>query len=120
DICNTHQITCKTGSSHNYSKVELILCGLNEGENRKYLYFSVHTLTNHPLLEKSIINEMTPWSISQGPVVNVNVSQVKNKLWPWYCNRELVVHTWNKNNNYTKTRMCPPSYYGNQCQYQNQ
>ncbi|CAF2667080.1 unnamed protein product [Rotaria sp. Silwood2] len=120
DICNTHQITCEKSSSHNYSEVELILCGLNEGENRKYLYFSVHTLTNHPLLEKSIINEMTPWSINQGPVVNVNVSQVKNKLWPWYCNRGLVVHTWNKNNNYTKTCMCPPSYYGNQCQYQNQ
>ncbi|CAF1479735.1 unnamed protein product [Adineta ricciae] len=35
----------------------------------------------------------------------------------WYCNRGILVLY---NTNHTKTCLCPPSYYGKRCQWQNQ
>ncbi|CAF1107158.1 unnamed protein product [Rotaria sordida] len=120
DICPAHQIKCRKGSSHSYSEVEEILCGRNDDENHRYVYPSLDTSSMYPLLEKSVTNEMIQWPVSPRPNINVNVSRVEKKSWPWYCNRGLVVRISNENNSDKKACMCPPSYYGNLCQYQNQ
>src|SRR6185312_12652091 len=37
--------------------------------------------------------------------------------WPWYCNRGLTIRIRLENK---RECMCPPSYYGDLCQYQNE
>ncbi|CAF3859355.1 unnamed protein product, partial [Rotaria sordida] len=35
----------------------------------------------------------------------------------WYCNRGIIIHF---NDNKTNKCLCPPSYFGDRCQWQNQ
>ncbi len=118
--CANQQFTCNQDSAHNRSEVEEVLCGLSENENHRIQYFSIHTLSNYPSLENGVIGEIIHWPTERHSIKNVNASQVENNLWPWYCNRGLVVHPWIENNSSNNTCMCPPSYYGDSCQYENQ
>ncbi|CAF3802137.1 unnamed protein product [Rotaria sordida] len=119
-FCNNLTIRCDKGSVHNRSEIEKVLCGLSEAENDRIEYFSVHTSSNYPSSEENIFDETIHWPIERHPLVNINASRVKDNLWAWYCNRGLIIHTLIENNSCDKTCMCPPSYYGHLCQYQNQ
>ncbi|CAF1367125.1 unnamed protein product [Rotaria sordida] len=119
-FCNNLTIRCDKGSVHNRSEIEEVLCGLSEAENDRIEYFSVHTSSNYPSSEENIFDETIHWPIERHPLVNINASRVKDNLWAWYCNRGLIIHTLIENNSCDKTCMCPPSYYGHLCQYQNQ
>ena len=44
----------------------------------------------------------------------------KDEKWYWHCNRGLNLVVRYGNNNSQKRCLCPPSYYGDRCQYQNQ
>ncbi|CAF3588325.1 unnamed protein product [Rotaria sordida] len=119
-FCNNLTFRCDKGSVHNRSEIEEVLCGLSEAENDRIEYFSVHTSSNYPSSEENIFDETIHWPIERHPLVNINASRVKDNLWAWYCNRGLIIHTLIENNSCDKTCMCPPSYYGHLCQYQNQ
>ncbi len=119
-FCKNQPFTCSQDSAQNRSDVEEIFCALDEYENRRTKYFSLHTCSNYPSLEKSVVAEFTHWPTERRPLQSVHASRMKNYSWPWYCNRGLIVHTWIGNNSSNRTCMCPPSYYGNLCQYQNQ
>jgi hypothetical protein len=120
EFCNSQQFTCDQDSAHNRSDVEEVFCALEETENHRTKHFSVHTSSNYPSLEKNTIAEFDHWPTERRPFKNVNVARVEDHLWPWYCNRGLIVHTQIENNSISRTCMCPPSYYGHLCQYQNQ
>lgn len=117
-FCTISPITCNKYLSANYSEAEGILCG--PGENKMFLYFSVHTSSNYPQMEKNDINEITEWPIKGYPTIDEDTFEVEPNFWPWKCNRGLIVRTWSQSNNDNKVCMCPPSYYGDQCQYENQ
>ncbi|CAF4076984.1 unnamed protein product, partial [Rotaria sordida] len=51
--------------------------------------------------------------VKKGPTINENMSGMKN----WYCNRGIIIHF---NDNKTNKCLCPPSYFGERCQWQNQ
>jgi hypothetical protein len=120
EFCNNQQFTCDQSSAYNRGDAEEIFCALNETENHRIIYFSVHTSYNYPSLEENVVAKFNHWPTEQRSIENVNVSQVEDHSWPWYCNRGLIVHTRIGNNSSNRTCICPPSYYGHLCQYQNQ
>ena len=120
EFCKNISFTCDKSLTYNRSEIEQVLCGLSEAENDKIQYFSLHTSSNYPSLEKNIFNEVIDWPRERDPIVSANISSFENNSWTWYCNRGLVVRTLIGNNSYHNTCMCPPSYYGHLCQYQNE
>ncbi|CAF3252099.1 unnamed protein product [Rotaria socialis] len=120
NFCSSLTINCEKRSSHNYSAAEEILCGLNEGENRESPFFSVHSSNNYPRLTDSVASHTIQSPVGLHTIENINEIKVENSSQSWYCNRGLIVRTWNENNSNGKVCICPPSYYGNLCQYQNQ
>ncbi|CAF1378194.1 unnamed protein product [Adineta steineri] len=120
NFCNTHHFKCDNDSTYNRSEIEEVLCGLSEQKNRREQYFSVHTSSNYPSLGNTVVNESLYWSTERHSIANINMDHSEASLWPWYCNRGLVVNTWVTNNSFENICMCPPSYYGPLCQYQNQ
>jgi hypothetical protein len=119
-FCESQQLICDQSLTHNRSKIQEVICGLNEDENRRIRYFSVHTSSSYPSLEKNAVAEFIHWPAEQRRIKNVIISPIENNSWPWYCNRGIIVHTLIENNTSNRTCMCPPSYYGHLCQYQNQ
>jgi hypothetical protein len=121
NLCKNQQFKCAQNSVHNRSEIEEYFCELGEVENRRIKYFSVHTSSNYPPSEKDITGEFNHSSTESCSMGNDNWSQVQNNTWPWYCNRGLVLYT-SINNNSSNNRacICPPSYYGHRCEYQNQ
>jgi hypothetical protein len=120
-LCKNQQFTCTQDSTHNRSEIEEVFCGLNEVENRRIKYFSVYTSSSYPLLEKDVAREFNHLPAERLSDGAGNLPQVRNNMWPWYCNRGLVVNTLiNHNSNNNRECLCPPSYYGHRCEYQNQ
>ena len=120
NCATTKKFTCDQPFVNKHNSVEEIYCGLMDVENHKVKYFSVYTSSEYPSLEKSAVTEFNNWPAEHLLTDNSITSQIKNNSWPWYCNRGLTVPTWMKNNTDNRTCMCPPSYYGHLCQYQNQ
>ncbi|CAF1343097.1 unnamed protein product [Adineta steineri] len=119
-FCKTHQFNCTNDSTYNRSEIEVVLCGLSEQKNRRRQYFSVHTSSNYPSLGNSVVDENLYWSTERHSIENVSIDRNENNLWPWYCNRGLIMHLRSENDSFDNVCMCPPSYYGHLCQYQNQ
>ncbi|CAF0857863.1 unnamed protein product [Adineta steineri] len=119
-FCKTHQFNCTNDSTYNRSEIEEVLCGLSEQKNRREQYFSLHTSSNYPSLENSVVDESFYWTTERHSIENVNIYRNEASLWPWYCNRGLAANVWIINNSFEQMCMCPPSYYGHLCQYQNQ
>ena len=120
DFCQNQQLRCNQDSEHKLTDVEKVFCRLKELDNNKVKYFSIGTSSNYPPLQKSTEHQFTQWSTEPHSLENQVQYQIKNNSWPFYCNRGLAVHTWIENNIINYTCICPPSYYGSLCEYQNQ
>ncbi|CAF3923216.1 unnamed protein product [Adineta steineri] len=113
-FCQNQQFLCQHNSSFNYSLIEKIFCHLNQLETNKIKYFSIHTTLNYPQLET---NDTIEWHNEQNLIENIDNMEINSSLSAWSCNRGLIVRI-RSTNEYRC--MCPPSYYGNVCQYQNE
>ena len=121
DLCKNQQLTCDWNSSHSRSETEEILCELHEVEKRKIKYFSIYTSFNYPSLENQLLREFNHWAADHHLIKSIHPSQIRNNTWPWYCHRGLVLSTSLMNSTgYNRSCICPPGYYGDLCQYQNQ
>ncbi|CAF0940498.1 unnamed protein product [Adineta steineri] len=119
-FCRTHQFNCTNDSTYNRSEIEEVLCGLSEQENRREQYFSVHTSSNYPSLGNTVVDESLYWSTERNSIENINIDHSDVNTWPWYCNRGLIIHLRSESDSFDNVCMCPSSYYGHLCQYQNQ
>ncbi|CAF4313515.1 unnamed protein product, partial [Adineta steineri] len=117
-FCNIFQFNCNNDLIYNRNEVEQVLCDLSEQDNRRIRYFSVQTLPTYPSLEQNFINESFYWPIDQPSFINFPSFIIKNSS--WYCNRGLIIYLRNENDSFNDACICPPSYYGHLCQYQNQ
>jgi hypothetical protein len=119
-LCNIHQVRCLKISAYNRSEIEEVLCGMSEQENRRPQYFSVRTSSKYPSLENTVVDEVVHEVAELHSSMNINEIRVEDNVWLWYCNRGILVRIWVENNSFNNVCICPPSYYGHLCQYQNQ
>ena len=117
ELCN-HIQSCPHGDDElfcqqNSTFSKDILWNLIEIEKNKIVHFSIYTSSNYPQLETNI-----QWkSHEEHPIQKLSNSQKSFYSLPSHCNRGLTVRLRWKSK---YVCMCPPSYYGNLCQYQNE
>ena len=123
DFCpnHHHRLICQSNSMMNQTTIEDVICRWNENEKNRIVYFSIHTSSNYPQVEKNIENQTIDWQLEQNPIVKYIDSGESSYPWPWYCNRGLRVRIRRTDDDEIEIGcMCPPSYYGERCQYQSQ
>ncbi|CAF1623962.1 unnamed protein product [Adineta ricciae] len=111
-LCNSNdeiffEEVCDEWNYYNLSDLQNILC-YPDGLHRSS--FTLETIESYPFIGNKIASSVVD-SIQNFP---------HNSLSSLQCTRGILVYVWLGNDNYTSICMCPPNYYGNQCQYQNQ
>ncbi|CAF3694043.1 unnamed protein product [Adineta steineri] len=117
-FCTGHRIICDEKLIGNISIVEDLLCHANEKSRRRF--FSVDTSINYPSLESSVQDKFDDSPNESYVTLDNTQSWGDNYPWPWVCNRGLFVRVAFNNGTIENRCLCPPSYYGDLCQYQNQ
>jgi len=118
NICEHYRTEC---NSQRKTDVEQIFCGLQHIENHQVKYFSVYTSNEYPVLDRNHALDFNYWPEKHQLTSDEQIFSVEQNSWPWQCNRGLPVQISIKNvSSLTYACLCPPSYYGSQCQYQNQ
>ena len=119
-FCGDRQFICDASWSGHRSEAEEFLCTLDEYKFSPTKYFSMKTTSNYPSVEGNAADGLLGWPTDDSPTVSHSTSPSKDNAWPWYCNRGLSVRSLTENHTSSRTCLCPPSYYGDLCQYQNQ
>ena len=120
EFCEKYSEICWMKLEDYASTIEVLVCPIVDMEN-KFYYFSLETARSHPP------------STEIARTVRVDRRQAKNKLtiktvrsepatldWMWRCDRGLSGVMWLGNDTFIDRCFCPPSYYGDLCEYQNQ
>ena len=115
-LCRTDQTTLEDTCVHfdrtSLTEVEQHLCGyLNIFKRRTSVYFK---LDYTPGYARHI-----PPPASLLPSTT-RARPRKNNTNAWFCHRGLPIRLWNQSNPEQLVCLCPPSYYGVRCEYQNQ
>ncbi|CAF4637807.1 unnamed protein product [Rotaria sp. Silwood2] len=100
----------------NRSKEEEFFCGLTTTAPKIKTYFILSSQLDYTLPFES----QKEHKFQQKTIVNENnFVRTNNFTWAQQCKRGLRVHVNSEDNNTYKC-FCPPAYYGNTCEYQNQ
>ena len=102
----------------NHTDVDKAIC---LGTKMQIIPFSLKTSREYPRRRnvtspRSTIEQHT----KQSNIEHVFTSESDDSDWLWHCNHGLSVRHWLGDKNITEKCFCPPSYYGDRCQYQNQ
>jgi hypothetical protein len=103
------------------TSVENLICNLRD-KKAAIKYFKIRNIPNYPLQitmnDASLVSLFKPVII---PTIQSDsiVSTRDAGEW-WRCHRGLSVYVRMTDNNIQLFCLCPPSYFGDQCQYQNQ
>ena len=120
DLCDKRQ-DCPFGDDEifcgNHTDVEDILCRLG---TLKRFRFSLVNSPTYPSTNGRTIGNITKWPVELHNSANDFKSKVDDPSLVWLCNYGLYAHRWLGGNNYSYVCFCPPNYYGQNCEYQNQ
>ena len=123
-FCDNTNGTKTQGCYHNKltTKVEHFLCKLpSSGERGGFVHF--FTLQNIPTYSSPLIlsSEPSPLPNEKGILASQNNLMINNiNSNELRCNKGLRIYIRTSTFRYNLSCLCPPSYYGDQCQYQNQ
>jgi hypothetical protein len=119
---NTHWSSLLCLIPESLTQVEQFICNFTKKKrNRpKFLYFKLH---NIPIYSSklNLSNDSFPLTSEKKMVTNEkNLKSSNTNADDWRCNRGLRIRIRTSKNGYDLSCLCPPSYYGDRCQYQNQ
>ncbi|CAF4273188.1 unnamed protein product, partial [Adineta steineri] len=112
-FCNNHPQLCNDSDFDNLIDMQYISCQII---NTRHISFSLDTALIYPPVYT------TPNNPTENPANDkmIELPLVKSFLQPEICNSGLYVYYRLGVNNYRSLCFCPPNYYGDRCQYQNQ
>ena len=92
-----------------------LLCNYN-GLPQKSSFIAFH-LNHSRVYPTSVQSRKTP---AMGQRKHRSLDYMQELKWIWRCNRGVSLYVTHREKNYEQKCLCPPSYYGDLCQYQNQ
>jgi hypothetical protein len=111
-FCVNHSHLCDEWDSNNLTDVQYILCRIGATPRTN---FSLETASAYPLFQMVRINAYRNES-NERRMISAFHDFPQSKI----CNYGFYVHFWLGLGNYSNVCFCPPNYYGDRCQYQNQ
>ncbi|UJR32526.1 hypothetical protein I4U23_019988 [Adineta vaga] len=132
-FCQDSQFTftCEQNGSYHRNEIEQILCGLNEHDKYRYRFFTLITSPVYPSsISSHLTNEINYHLQAQEEeeeeeeeeefMIKQNTTMIEeDDQWTHYCNRGIKIEKYTNNGTFSNC-LCPPSYYGDLCEYQNQ
>ncbi|CAM4805094.1 unnamed protein product [Rotaria magnacalcarata] len=112
-ICDKHMVLNRTNLEH-------ALCAFSDLKQTSF--FSFETLPSYPSSSKRMINRVAKLLPEQPDTINNSKYKIINSSLAWYCNYGIYVR-FRLNGQYSNVTyrcFCPPHFYGDRCQYQNQ
>ena len=110
-ICSTPRQPCPKIPTGNRTTNDDILCQLFDREVERRMFFMLENVTGIRIKTENILPV---------PVLPEKQTRPADKLWPWRCNRGLYARYRNSTNDDSFRCFCPPSYYGELCQFQSE
>jgi hypothetical protein len=121
NFCENSGFICQEDSFNNRSLIENVLCQLSEYKKSRIIHFTIHSSIIYPQSISAIMDKtIQPIKEQQNHNIKSIESRINDYSSGWYCNRGLNVRIWSKNDFSKSGCMCPPSYYGDLCEYQNE
>ena len=116
-FCANRQGLCERSALFNRTTIEKIFCRI---ASMRRVAFTVETVETYPITPG---NSMIDATLNE-PIERYNdVNDIKSKSIDLTqllrCNHGILVNTWLGYRNYTSICFCPPNYYGEMCEYQN-
>lgn len=122
ELCSKTSWPC-TGFHPDLTEFGSFLCSLTDSKIHQVVPLSLRYSRIYPATIENSTTISYPIAIEKTSILkpgfdsdNLN----KDTNWHWRCNRGLSILVLNRNNNSKEGCLCPPSYFGDLCQYQNQ
>ncbi|CAF1114617.1 unnamed protein product [Adineta steineri] len=109
--------SCSQCDKYGCSNVTEALCRIGTLSKARA---SLETLPVYPLLSRKTIQYANQPQIELHSLTKYITKEPHDHTWPWRCNHGLYVTVWSGDNSLKYKCFCPPHYYGDLCQYQNQ
>ena len=112
---NSPYLTMRCKERENFIHLEQILCTFTDIMKNSLVHFTLEGYTSYKSLKTDTNNEL---SMNSNRILS---TKDNHDIKSWPCNRGLMIYQILDENNNTRTVcFCPPAYYGDSCQYQNQ
>ena len=116
-FCDDRQHICNQLTNANRTAVENAICFL---DHVKRIQFSLIGSPIYPPLRNQTIARPNKQRIETHKIEKLVAVESQQSTWLSHCNPGIPVRHWLGGENISEKCFCPPSHYGDRCQYQNQ
>ena len=116
DFCHQQGWICQETTNVNQTILQQIFCRENQERQKHFDRFILRTSSSYP---KEPHGQTKPF-LSSTKHQEEHQPVRSTSSWVWLCNRGLTVRQWLGNETFVDRCLCPSSYYGDRCEYENE